>query len=216
MDVDPKEYPNDYGTLVVRYVANDDTNLLDSINKLLKHNKRRDGDINFLGRGVPKVNNSWLKQNGNRKIVAIWKPVVNDSSQKNSSNQVLIAGVSTLIMPSTAQKTNKSAILELIKTNKDVVTNMAVGQKLMKFAEAICENAIKEIRVNVEERNRKGIIFFNSLNFEADKGRQAKNPHKTGPGKELCYTLRRDDTMDFMTEVPAENTKKTKKRKRSA
>ncbi len=195
------QHSNSIGCLTVRYLNQGDTNLIDQLNLLLTHNRSRDGSINYLGNGTPKANSSWLNQNKIRKIIALWETSSNDNIEMKNQQVVCIC---TLILG------NRTAILELIKTNKNILTNCTIGQHLMSFADDICwnEENIEEIRINVDNNNERAINFYNRRGFSKDSGRQSICKYK----KEFCLSMRIDN-LPFITPVVTKASKVCKKRK---
>jgi hypothetical protein len=98
-------------SLLVRPLGEGDTALIapkGPITCLLQHKRARDGPINFLGTGVPPVNERWLTQNMIRKIVALWD-VGSSSSGAEAVGALEVVGVCTVIMK------KRTATVEMIK-----------------------------------------------------------------------------------------------------
>jgi hypothetical protein len=193
-------------TLIVRLLADGlDNDLImrnGAISDLLKHKVARDGCKNFLGRGVPKVNDSWLVQNNIRKIVALY--TTGDENSQPISTE--LAGVTTVLMP---KKNSAKATLEMIKVKRGIPER--VGTALMNFAEKMCwDENVDEIRLNVDRDNDRAIRFYRNRGYNDDSERQAKHKYK----KELCLSIKNNNEL-HLSLITNTDESITKKRKRA-
>ena len=183
-------------SLTVRELTHLDEPLLKGVEKLLIHNKKRDGPRDYLGRYKPKVGKAMLIQNNTRKLVAL----LND---KDGNETATVVGFCTLQLGK-----SYSATLELIKSDKSLNLPCYIGQNLMALAEKIAfqEKAKEEMHLTVDRDNFRAIKFYTSGGWKEDQGRQSQSKYAV---KELCFTLRRDGE-SFKTQPKAVSSKKRK------